>query len=99
MKNIPYNKAVSLLMHLTVSTCPDIAFAVSIMVQYGTNLGMTHQEAVKIYQYLAGMKKLALTFEGSKCRLEGFMDVDNTLQEHQYAISGYAFLLDSGAVS
>ena len=31
--------------------------------------------------------------------LEGFTDVDGATQEHRHAITGYAFLIDRGAVS
>ena len=31
--------------------------------------------------------------------LEGFTDVDGAMQEHRHAITGYAFLIDGGAVS
>jgi len=100
MKNVPYREAVGSLMHLAVGTRPDIAFAVSTVAQYGANPGMTHWEAVKkIYRYLAGTKKLALTFGNGKRGLEGFTDADGASQEHRHAISGYAFLLDGGAVS
>jgi hypothetical protein len=100
MKNIPYREAVGSLMHLAVGTRPDIAFAVSTVAQYGANPGMAHWEAVKrIYRYLVGTKKLALTFGTCKQGLEGFTDADGASQEHRHAISGYAFLLDGGAVS
>jgi hypothetical protein len=100
MKNIPYREAVGSLMHLAVGTRPDIAFAVSTVAQYGANPGMAHWEAVKrIYRYLIGTKKLALTFGTCKQGLEGFTDADGASQEHRHAISGYAFLLDGGTVS
>jgi hypothetical protein len=61
---------------------------------------MAHWEAVKrIYHYLVGTRKLALTFGHGKCGLEGFTDADGASQEHRHAISGYAFLLDGGAIS
>lgn len=45
------------------------------------------------------MKKLTLTYRGGKLGLKGFMDADRASQEHFHAISGYAFLIDGGAVS
>jgi hypothetical protein len=61
---------------------------------------MAHWEAVKkIFRYLAGTKKMALTFGQGKLGLEGYADADGASQEHRHAISSYAFLLDGGAVS
>ena len=45
------------------------------------------------------MKKLTLTFGAGKQGLEGFTDADRASQEHRHAISGYAYILDGGAVS
>ena len=88
------------LMHLTIATRPDIAFAVATVVQFGNDPGPVHWDAVKrIFHYLIGTKKLVLTYGGAKHGLEGFTDADRASQEHRHAISGYAFLLDGGAVS
>ena len=100
MKNIPYRAAVGSLMYLAVGTRPDIAFAVSTVAQFCQDPGPEHWEAVKhIYRYLLGTKKLALTFGEGKQGLEGFTDADGASQEHRHAISGYAYILDGGAVS
>ena len=77
MKNIPYRAAVGSLMYLAVGTRPDIAFAVSTVAQFCQDPGPEHWEAVKrIYRYLLGTKKLALTFGEGKQGLEGFTDAD-----------------------
>ena len=87
-------------MHLAVGTRPDIAFAVSTVAQFSTYPGLIHWEAVKrIYRYLIGTKKLALTFGMGKRGLEGFTDADGASQEHWHAITGYAYILDGGAIS
>ena len=100
MKHIPYRAAVGSLMHLAVGTRPDIVFAISTVAQFSNEPGMVHWEAVKhIYRYLAGMKGLALTFGAGKKGLEGYTDMDGASQEHRHAISGYAYILDGGAVS
>ena len=52
-----------------------------------------------IYRYLAGTKGLALTFGARKKGLEGYTDADGASQEHRHTISGYAYILDGGAVS
>jgi len=100
MKNIPYRATMGSLMYLAVTTCPDIAFAVSTIAQFSQDPGPEHWEAVKrIYRYLLGMRKLALTFGAGKQGLKGFTDADGASQEHRHAISGYAYILDGGAVS
>ena len=100
MKHIPYRATVGSLMHLAVGTRPDIAFAVSTVAQFNENPGNAHWEAVKkIFRYLAGTKDLTLTFGGGKKGLEGYTDADGATQDHRYAISGYAYLLDGGAIT
>jgi len=100
MKHIPYRAAVGSLMHLAVGTRPDIAFAVSTVAQFANEPGMVHWEAVKrIYRYLAGTKGLALMFGAGKKGLEGYTDADGASQEHHHMISGFAYILDGGAVS
>ena len=100
MKHIPYWAAIGSLMHLAVGTQPNIAFAVLTVTQFSNEPGMAHWEAIKrIFRYLAGMKGLALTFGTGKKDLEGYTDADGASQEHRHAISGYAYILDGGAVS
>ena len=53
----------------------------------------------QIYRYLTGTKKLALTFGAGKRGLEGFTDADGASQEHRHTITGYAYILDGGAIS
>ncbi|KIK13427.1 hypothetical protein PISMIDRAFT_17991 [Pisolithus microcarpus 441] len=100
MKNVPYRATVGSLMHLTVGTRPDIAFAVSTVAQFNNAPGVAHWEAVKqIYRYLAGTKSFALTFGITESGLVGYTDADRATQEHRHAISGYVYLLDGGAIS
>ena len=68
--------------------------------QFVDNLGRAHWEGVKhVFRYLAGTRNWALVY-GTKVKgLEGFTDVDGATQEHRHAITGYAFLIDGGAVS
>ena len=100
MKNVPYHATIRSPMHLAVRTRPDIAFTISTIAQFNNAPGLAHWEAVKhIYRYLAGTKSLALTFEGVESGLEGYIDADGATQEHHHAISGYAYLLDGGAIS
>ena len=45
------------------------------------------------------MRNLWLTYSETKHTLEGYMDVDGSMGKDRQAVSGYAFLIDSGAVS
>ena len=69
------------------------------MSQFNANPGWDHWEAVKrIYRYLIGMKSLALTFGTQVQGLVGYVDTDGATQEHRRAITGFAFLVDGGAI-
>ena len=99
MRNIPYHQAVGSLIHLTTGTRPDIMFATSFVSQFNANPGWDHWEAVKrIYHYLIGMKSLVMTFRTQVQGLVGYVDADGATQEHRRAITGFAFLINGGAI-
>ena len=108
MRDVPYREAVGSLMYAAVGTRPDIAFAVAILSRFSINPGRAHWNAVKrVMRYLKGTVDLWLTF-GYTTRdtslskshgLIGYADADGSMQEDRRAISGYAFLIDGGAVS
>jgi len=61
---------------------------------------MPHWEAVRqIYRYLLRTKDLQLTYGGAPSALVGYADADGSMAEDRRAISGYAFLIDGGAMS
>ena len=87
---------------MSIGTRPDLSFAVSDISQYLSNPGHAHWEALKrVFRYLQGTKHWKLTFggPGRKPGLEVYSDADGMSQETRHAISGYAFLLDGGAIS
>src|SRR5215471_6052514 len=87
-------------MYTAVGTRPDISFAVSTLSQFLENPGQVHWDAVKrVFRYLLGTKGWKLTYGEGKEGLEGYTDTDGASQEHRRAISGYAFLINGGAVS
>ena len=50
-------------------------------------------------RYLKTTKDLKLTYGGvSKCSFEGYLDADGATQDHRQVISGFAILVDGGAV-
>jgi len=48
MRNLPYCKAVGLLMYLNLTTWPDIAFTVSVISKFALNPGIEHWNAVNM---------------------------------------------------
>ena len=100
MRNIPYREAVGALNWAALATRPDISFAVSTVARFASNPGPAHWEAVKrIFRYLAGTRDLWLSYGEAQRALVGFTDADGSMAEDRRAISGYAFLIDGGAVS
>src|SRR6266404_5354029 len=63
MCKVPYREAIGSLMYLAVTTCPDIAFAITTLSQYLNNLGVSHWEGVKrILRYVCGTTTVKLTY-------------------------------------
>ena len=100
MWHVPYREAVGSLMYASLATHPDISYAVATVSRFSNNPGMPHWEAVRrIYRYLLGTKDLRLMYGGAPSVLIGYADADGSMAEDHRAISGYAFLIDGGAVS
>jgi len=100
MRKVPYREAIGSLIYLAVATRPDIAFAITTLSQYLNNLGVSHWEGVKrILRYVCGTTTVKLTYGIEQHNLIGYTDADGASQPHRHAISGYAFLLDGGAIS
>lgn len=100
MARIPYQEAVGSLMYAAIATRPDIAFAVQVLSKFSKNPGEEHWEAVKrVFRYLKGMRELWLTFGGRGDVLEGFADADGNMAEDRHATSGFAFIINGGAIS
>ena len=101
MKNVPYQSAVGSLMYAMLGTRPDISFAVGAVSQYSSNLGKEHWKAVKrIFCYLKGTLDYALEYSGSDQAVHGYSNADwaRNIDDH-HSTTGYAFLLNRGAIS
>ena len=99
MQHIPYREAIGSLMYAALGTRPDISYAVTNVSRFSSNPSMPHWDSVHcIYHYLLGTKDLWMTYGGIEKALVGYMDVDGSMDEDRKAISGYAFLIDGGAV-
>ena len=100
MEKIPYQEAINSLMYVAVTTRPNISFAVSTLFQFLNNPGCIHWEAVKhVFHYLTGTKTYTLTYEDEHHHLIGYTNANSASQMHCHAISGYAFFINSRAVS
>ena len=87
-------------MYASLGTCPDITYAIQMVSHFSKNPGQAHWEAVKqIFCYLKGTKDFWLTYGGQQKELRGYADADGSMAKDRHAISGYAFLLNGGAVS
>lgn len=100
MRNVPYHEAVGSLMYASLGTRPDITYAVQTVSRFSKNPGLAHWEAVKrIFRYLKGTKNLWLTYGGNPRELTGYADADGSMADDRHAISGYAFMINGGAIS
>ena len=100
MHNIPYQEAVGSLMYASLGTHLDITYAMQTISCFSKNSGQAHWEAVKqIFCYLKGMKEFWLTYGGQQKDLRGYANADGSMAEDRHASSGYAFLLNGGAIS
>src|ERR1700678_874687 len=100
MRNVPYHEAVGSLMYATLGTRPDICFAVQTVSGFNSKPGLAHWEAVKrIFRYLKGTRELWLSYGEVTKELVGYADADGSTNEDRKAISGYAFMINGGAVS
>jgi hypothetical protein len=100
MQKTPYCEVVGSLMYAAVATWPDISHAVSALSHFLDNPGSTCWKAIKhVFHYLVSTQDLTLTYSGECHDLTGYTDANSAIKEHRHAISGYAFLIDGGAIS
>lgn len=63
MRKVPYSNAVGSLMYSMVCTKPDLAYSVSIVSRFMSNLGKDHWEALKwVLRYLKGTSEVGLLY-------------------------------------
>ena len=100
MRDVPYRRAIGLLMYASTGTRPDIAFPVSTLSQFMSNPGRPHWEALKrVFRYLNTTKDYKLTYGQTNDGLNVYSDSDWASQEHQHSISGHAAILNGGAIA
>jgi hypothetical protein len=100
MQDVPYHEAIGSLMYASLRTRPDISFAVQTLTRFMVNPGIVHWEVVKrVFRYLKGTRELWLSYGGVTKEMEGYADADGSMMEDRKTISGYAFIINGGAVS
>ena len=97
-----YQSAIGSLMYLSVSTRPDISYAVNNLARFSSNPQEEHWTALKrLLRYLRGTQKhgILYTKHGSNTCV-GYTDADwaGDVNDRK-STSGYTFLLSGGAVS
>jgi hypothetical protein len=100
MRNVPYRKAVGSLMYAALRMRLDIAYVVGHLARFAENPSKAHWEVVKwVIWYLKGTKDWWLVLGGQQEKIVGYSDADGMSNEDRHTISGYAFLIDGGAIS
>ncbi|KAM1467715.1 hypothetical protein ACFX2I_032779 [Malus domestica] len=102
MKDKPYASLVGNLMYAQVCTRLDLAFAVSVLGRFQSNLGASHWVAAKkVLRYLKRKRDFMLTYSHvDKLELVGFTDSDLAgCVDDKKSTNSYIFLLANGAVS
>jgi hypothetical protein len=101
MARVPYANAIGSLMYAMTCTRPDICYVVGLVSRYQSNPGIAHWKAVKrILRYLKGTSNYMLCYQGSDLQLVGFSDSDYAGdRDKSKSTSGYAFMLNNGAIS
>ena len=99
-----YQRCIGSLMYLIICTRPDIAYSVGVLSRHVTCPGRTHMQAVKrVFQYLHGTSHYGLEFQANNSNdASPIVYVDSDWggdRMDRKSISGFAILLDGGAIS
>ena len=101
MARVLYVNAIGSLIYAMMCTMHDISYVVGLVSRYQSNPGQKHGSAIKrILTYLKGTADYSLCYEGGGLRIVGYSDADlgGDLNECK-STSGYAFLLNRGAIT
>ena len=100
MKDKPDQEVVGSAQYASCRMRLDITYVVNTLSCYLENPGPAHWTAVKhMFRYLAATADWELTYGREMKDLEGYADADGSMHKDRNAISGYAFMIDGGAVS
>jgi hypothetical protein len=102
MTRIPYREAVGALNYLSVTSRPDITYAVAQVAKYCANPNNSHWHAVKrIMRYLRGTEGRHITYKTTNDKtVTGYSDSDWAGDlDTRCSTSGYIFILNNGPIS
>ncbi|KAM1278585.1 hypothetical protein ACFX2J_030585 [Malus domestica] len=102
MKEKPYALLVGNVMYVQVCTRPDLAFALSVLGRFQSNLGIAHWNAgKKVLRYLKRTRDHVLVFHQVKVlEVVGYSDADlGGCVDDKMSTSCYVFTLAGGAIS
>ena len=99
-----YQRYIGSLMYLMICTRPDIAYSVGVLSCHVACPGRTHMQAVKcVFRYLRGTSHYGLEFQANNSNdASPIVYVDSDWRGDcmdRKSISGFAVLLDGGAIS
>ncbi|BES98092.1 Hydra magnipapillata [Nesidiocoris tenuis] len=101
LANVPFQQLVGSLMYLSVSTRPDISFAVTYLSQFNKNPSVESWSAAKrVLKYLKGTSSLGLSYVKGGGKLTGFADADwaNDPNDRR-SFTGFVFKMSGAAIS
>jgi hypothetical protein len=100
LTNADYRGACGSVLWAAIMTRPDVQFSVGVLAQHTQNPTEMHWKALKrVIRYLDTTRDLWLTFGGIDKVIRGFTDSDWGSQPDRHSISGYAFLVGTGAIT
>jgi len=78
MKKVLYNKALSLLIWLQVTTCPNLSYAINLLFCYQNNPELAHWEKMKhVLAYIKETKYYSIRYHsGAELKPIGYVDTD-----------------------
>lgn len=100
-KNLPFREPIGSLMYLSVTSRPDIAYAVGALSQFNNYFNRTHWiEANCILRYLRGTSNVGLTYKAYGASIEGYANADwGNCAEDRKSFTGYCYNLAGAAIS
>ena len=96
-----YTTLVGSLLHLMVTTRPDIAFSVGVLSRFMAKPTKEHWlAALGVLRYLVTYPSCGITFGESNSHLLGFCDADYAADtDTRKSTTGYVFILNGGAIT
>ncbi|XP_074341914.1 secreted RxLR effector protein 161-like [Apium graveolens] len=101
VSQVEYSRIIGSLMYLMSCTRPEIAYSISMLSRFTSNLGADHWKAIiRVLRYLRGTRDYGLYYGRYPAVLEGYTDTNwISSKKALKSMSGYVFTLAGAAVS